>query len=281
MSETPVAATSGTSRAEPAAADWSAVVLSDDRQTRERWRNVVERLALASRVEARPATAAPGAGASGCRLLLVDLDREAQDAVPADLAISWFEPSLVIGFARTAERAVDAFAIRCHGFYLGQPEPESLRACLSSAAGRRLAATRGRATGYQAQGPSRILLRSRGRLLLVRPGEIEWIVSDRNYVVLQTPSGAQRVRGTLARWAAFLDRRRFVRIDRSTIVQLDRLQGLERDRQGRCLLRFSGGRRLPASPVHLEAVLARLLSRKQVAASAGRPRRVDRDTLRG
>lgn len=105
-----------------------------------------------------------------------------------------------------------------------------------------------------------MLLRSRGRLLLVAPEEIDWIVADRNYVVFRTQSGDHRVRGTLGRWAAALDRHRFVRVDRSTIVHVERLEGLRREADGRSQLLFRGGRRLHASPAQLGAVLGRLLS---------------------
>jgi two-component system LytT family response regulator len=73
-----------------------------------------------------------------------------------------------------------------------------------------------------AVGPSRRLaVRDGGRLLLLPAGEIDWIESAGNYVVLHAGVREHIVREALAKLEARLDPRRFVRIHRRAIVNLD------------------------------------------------------------
>lgn len=252
-----------------------ALVISDDPCAGECWRQALTRLDLASRIVAPEAAALveQGKDARARGLVFVDLRHGLDLQRTRALHGPSRRPALLVGFADTPERAVEAFELQCHGFYLGRPEPGGVRECLRAAARRRLQEAEGH--GHLRGGDAavgRVLLRSRSRMLLVSPEEIDWIVADRNYVVFRTPSGSHRVRGTLGHWAAKLDRRRFVRVDRSTIVHVERLEGLRRDSDGRTQLLFRGGRRLPATPTQLGEVLGRLL------AAAGEVRR-ERDTL--
>lgn len=89
------------------------------------------------------------------------------------------------------------------------------------------------ASGAAAPSPlSRFVVRDRGRFYLVRADSVEWIRSADNYVELHTPSGVHLVRGTIADLASRLDRTRFARIHRSTIVQLDRIREIVPDAHG-------------------------------------------------
>ncbi|MFW6079788.1 MAG: LytR/AlgR family response regulator transcription factor, partial [Gemmatimonadota bacterium] len=72
-------------------------------------------------------------------------------------------------------------------------------------------------------GSRRLVVRSRGRIRLVDPDEIDWIESDRNYVRLHTGDRTHLLRHTLGGLAERLDPERFVRIHRSTLVNLDRV----------------------------------------------------------
>ena len=67
----------------------------------------------------------------------------------------------------------------------------------------------------------RFVVKDRGRFLLVRAEEVEWIEAAGNYVQIHTRGAAYLVRATIAQLTARLDPNRFARIHRSTIVQID------------------------------------------------------------
>ena len=67
----------------------------------------------------------------------------------------------------------------------------------------------------------RIVIDIKGRLRLVRPAEVEWIEAAGSYVRLHIGSGAYLLRESMGAIEEKLDPRRFLRIHRSTIVNLD------------------------------------------------------------
>ena len=69
----------------------------------------------------------------------------------------------------------------------------------------------------------RFVVKSGGRILFLRAGEIDWIEAADNYVYLHASGTAYLVRTTLKSIEATLDPARFVRIHRSTLVNLDAL----------------------------------------------------------
>lgn len=66
-----------------------------------------------------------------------------------------------------------------------------------------------------------------GRVYFVRAGTIDWIESADNYVRLHTGGTTHLVRRTLAQVETELDPAHFVRIHRSTIVNLDRVREIQ------------------------------------------------------
>jgi two-component system LytT family response regulator len=72
----------------------------------------------------------------------------------------------------------------------------------------------------------RILLKSSGEILFLKPGEIDWIEAEGDYMKFHVSGRAHLMRETMARLEARLDPGRFVRIHRSTIVNLDRVRKL-------------------------------------------------------
>jgi two-component system LytT family response regulator len=73
----------------------------------------------------------------------------------------------------------------------------------------------------------RLVVKSGGRLFFLRTDEIDWIEAAGNYVRLHTGSTAHLYRDSLVSFEAKLDPRRFVRIHRSTLVNIDRVTTLE------------------------------------------------------
>jgi len=73
----------------------------------------------------------------------------------------------------------------------------------------------------------RIAVRDSGRILLVRTSEIDWIEADDYYVQLHVRGRSHLLRERMHLLEARLDPRRFVRIHRSSIVNIDRVKELQ------------------------------------------------------
>lgn len=72
----------------------------------------------------------------------------------------------------------------------------------------------------------RLVVKSAGRVSFVRVAEIDWIEAAGNYVRLHLGKEEHLLRESLGGLEAKLDPRRFVRIHRSTIVNIDRIREL-------------------------------------------------------
>lgn len=73
----------------------------------------------------------------------------------------------------------------------------------------------------------RLLVADNGRSFFVRTADVEWIEAARNYVRLHSGGRVHIVRTTLAALEARLDPGRFRRINRSTLVNLDRVREVQ------------------------------------------------------
>lgn len=74
---------------------------------------------------------------------------------------------------------------------------------------------------------SRLAVKTRGKVYLLRIEEIDWIETAGNYVRLHAGGNAHLYRDSLVDFESKLDPHRFVRIHRSNIVNIDRIAQLE------------------------------------------------------
>lgn len=72
----------------------------------------------------------------------------------------------------------------------------------------------------------RILLKSSGEIFFLKAEEIDWIEAEGDYMKFHVGGRTHLMRETMARLEARLDPARFIRIHRSTIVNIDRLRKL-------------------------------------------------------
>jgi len=72
----------------------------------------------------------------------------------------------------------------------------------------------------------RILLKSSGEIFLLKADEIDWIEAEGDYMKFHASGKTHLLRETMARLESRLDPRRFIRIHRSTIVNIDRVRKL-------------------------------------------------------
>ncbi len=95
--------------------------------------------------------------------------------------------------------------------------------------------------------PERLVVRSGGRILFLRIEEIDWIEAADNYVSLHVGRDSHLLRGTMASIEERLDSRKFLRIHRSTIVNLDRVLELSPLFHGDYAVRLRDGTNLTLS----------------------------------
>lgn len=95
--------------------------------------------------------------------------------------------------------------------------------------------------------PERLIVRSGGRILFLRVEEIDWIEAADNYVCLHVGRESHLLRGTMSSIEERLDARKFLRIHRSTIVNLDRVRELAPLFHGDYAVRLRDGKELVLS----------------------------------
>jgi two-component system LytT family response regulator len=93
----------------------------------------------------------------------------------------------------------------------------------------------------------RFVVKHDGRAIVVPPDQVTWIEADRNVVTLHTDRGPFTLGEGIARLESRLDPTRFVRIHRSTIVQLDRVVEVQPWFRGDAVVILRDGTRLTLS----------------------------------
>jgi len=88
------------------------------------------------------------------------------------------------------------------------------------------AAGNGPAPAPEESGGARILLKSGGESYFLKAEEIDWIEAEGDYMKFHAGGRAHLLRETMGRLEERLDPRRFIRIHRSTIVNIDRVKKL-------------------------------------------------------
>lgn len=121
---------------------------------------------------------------------------------------------------------------------------------------RRLAALLEEVTGRRHL--TRIAVRHDGRVRLVRVAEVDWIEAASNYVRLHVGPQRYLLRETMSALETRLDPEQFVRIHRSTIVNLERVRELEPFFHGDWVVKLHDGRQLTLSRTYRERFEARL-----------------------
>ena len=87
----------------------------------------------------------------------------------------------------------------------------------------------------------RFLVRARGKVVVVRTQDIDWIEAADYYATLHVGGEAHLVRQTMADLEASLDAKRFVRVHRGAIVNIDRVHEVHLLFRGDCTLVLADG----------------------------------------
>jgi two-component system LytT family response regulator len=72
----------------------------------------------------------------------------------------------------------------------------------------------------------RLLVKTGGRVRFLRVEEIDWVEAQGNYLRLHRSTGSYLIRQTMSDMETILDPHKFLRIHRSTIVNIERVKEL-------------------------------------------------------
>ncbi len=75
--------------------------------------------------------------------------------------------------------------------------------------------------------PDRLVFKENGRLLFLRTESIDWVEADGNYVRVHAGADSHYFRETLSGLEAQLPAEKFIRISRSTLVNVDRIKEMQ------------------------------------------------------
>jgi two-component system LytT family response regulator len=105
---------------------------------------------------------------------------------------------------------------------------------------------------------SRVEVRSSGRTVFVRAEKIDWVGAADNYLELHVGRETHLIRETMSQLEARLDPCMFVRVHRSTLVNLERVKELRPLFNKDHVLVLRDGTQLTVSRTHYEHLLSRL-----------------------
>jgi len=164
----------------------------------------------------------------------------------------------VTAYDEYALRAFDAAALD----YLVKPvRRPRLRTALTRARERLalqgVATTSGEVTPETPPRPDRLLIDRGHHMEVLAIDEIDWIEAADNHVIVHAGKEAHRFRRTMEQVVERLPVDRFVRIHRSTIVNLNRIRQVH-DWFNGYLLVLADGTRLPTGRLYRDAVMQRL-----------------------
>ena len=172
-------------------------------------------------------------------------------------------------FATAYDRfAVEAFDAHAVDYLLKPIDPERLERALAHVrdrtrergagdTARQLKAILQRLGGAESGYVDRFAVKSGGTIHMVDVGSIDWIEADGNYVTFHVAEKTYLHRETLRSIEAKLDPRRFARIHRSRIVNVDRVRQLKPDRHGDYKVVLHDGTEVTLTRTHRHNLLGR------------------------
>ncbi len=106
--------------------------------------------------------------------------------------------------------------------------------------------------------PQRIVIKADGEIVCLKPQEIDWAESAGNYVCLHVGAATHILRETITSLETRLGHQQFLRVHRSTLVNVDRIKTLRPSLYGDYSILLRDGTKLTLSRGFRENVLKRL-----------------------
>jgi two-component system, LytTR family, response regulator len=190
-------------------------------------------------------------------LLLLDIEMHDGDGFQALHSISRVDMPIVIFTSNNDRHATRAFEARALDFLLKPLDPQRLHTAIERTRAELLKAHDHHLTHRilnllaeartSSQTDRRLAIKTSGRVVFVDMDEIDWVEAAGNYVELKTGSGTYLLREGISRVSERLDPSQFVRIHRSTIVNVRRIKELQPCNRGEYMVVLRDGKQLSCS----------------------------------
>jgi two-component system, LytTR family, response regulator len=201
-------------------------------------------------------------------ILFLDVQMPELDGFEVVRAIEESRP-LIIFTSACDEYALRAFDVHAFDYLLKPFDRKRFREALHRAEAQllkersespdtRLVALFEQLTGRNKM-PDRIAIRNNGRVVFVKIEDIDWVEASDNYVCLHCGKETHILRETMSQLEIRLDPARFLRVHRSTIVNLDRIKELQPWFRGDYRVILRDGTELTLTKSHREKLESRLL----------------------
>ena len=115
------------------------------------------------------------------------------------------------------------------------------------------------ASGRSKNFSDRLVVRQGGTVHLLKVDEVDWVESARNYVKIHCGPHVYTMRETLSNFESKLDPDRFLRIHRSTLVNIDRIRRIEPGYGSESRLELDNGTKLVISRAYRRGKVKELL----------------------
>jgi two-component system LytT family response regulator len=197
-------------------------------------------------------------------IVFLDVQMPEMDGFEVARAVADARP-LVIFTSAYDEYALRAFEVQAFDYLLKPFDGRRFRESLQRARARVECDRSGRSSiqpePLQATriSPDRIAVRNNGRVVFVKLADIDWIEAADNYVCLHCGRETHVVRETMNELEARLDPAQFLRVHRSSIVNLDRVRELQPWFRGDYRILLRDGTQLTLTKNHREKLESRLL----------------------
>lgn len=151
--------------------------------------------------------------------------------------------------------AVRAFEVSALDYLLKPFDQDRLERCLNRVRSHHeLQRTSGGANSSKAR-PNRLAVRSSGKVFFVKMEDIDWVEAADNYVVLHLGHETHILRETMNSIQARLNPRKFIRVHRSRIVNVERIKELQPWFHGEYLIVLNDGTQLTLSRGYRERLM--------------------------
>jgi two-component system LytT family response regulator len=232
-----------------------ALIVDDERLARQRLRRLLD---------TQPEIAVVGECASGQEALdflknqhadvvFLDIEMPGMDGFSVVEQVVKDRPIVVVFVTAHDAHAVRAFDVAASDYLLKPFDTERLERCLQRVRAQ-CEALRQHA-GPERQRPNRLAVRSGGKVFFVKMDDIDWVEAADNYIVLHLKNETHILRETMNSIHTRLDPRKFVRVHRSRIVNIERIKELQPWVHGEYLIVLHDGTQLTLSRSYREKLM--------------------------
>jgi two-component system, LytTR family, response regulator len=189
------------------------------------------------------------------QLLFLDIQMPGMDGfdIATELCSNQSTPAPHIIFTTAHDQyALRAFEIHAMDYLLKPFTQERLSSAVDRARKEILLANQqtngnGAAAKSESHYTTRIVFKSRGRIVFLPVSDIRWITAEENYVRISTQSETHLLRETMARLEEKLDPDMFLRVHRSSIVNLQHVKEVRTEADGEYAVVLVSGEKLTMS----------------------------------